>query len=795
MKITIFKSITNTDTPHYVTPQSIIKRIKEEKDVDLVHAIRGEQNKDRRNDIKRKLPAICWSGTFTNRSDAALIDHSGLICLDFDNYDCVEDLEADKENFSNNPFVYSVFMSPSGNGLKVVLKIPNVAANHRSHFKALQVYFDNEHFDDKCINESRVCYSSCDADIYVNEDSKIFTEFYDDIEIGNKDKPILFEYNENMITDNLIKWWSNKFDMNEGGRNNNLHILASSLNRYGVSRTTAEQICKSQANGLPEVEIKALVKSAYGRTNEYSTQFFEAKKPTDTIKHMTLKGDDSGTIAKRIADENSISIEAATQAVAQVQENNPIEVFWETTEKGSIKIMSYKYKTYLKGLGIYKYYAVDSQTFVFVIRSQSKIFDISEELVKDLVLQDQDKQGNSKVWDHLASHPRYFKEDYLSMLDNCDASFIEDDKDTAYLYFDNTAVKVTKDKVEPVEYSNLDGNIWGKHCLDREYIQTKSIDNDFKTLVWNISGHNSQKLKSIESTIGFLLHSYKTSARNRAVILNDEMISENPNGGTGKGLFINAIACMKRIATIDGKNFASDKSFAYQTVQVDTQVLCLDDIKKNFNFESLFSIITEGITLEKKNKDAIKLPIEKSPKLLISTNYAVKGEGNSFERRKWELEFAQYYNAERTPLVEFGRMLFDDWDADEWHKFDNYMISCLQLYLTNGLIEAQFNNLDTRKFIAGSSFDFHEWMTDKEMNRFDFNERHNKKDKYEQFLEDYPDYKRDLSARRFNQWVQSYARHLKIDYVNGSSNGKRWHAIVEKGADVHTSKKTSDTPF
>ena len=793
MKITIFKSITNTDTPHEVTPQSIIKRIKEEKDIDLVHAIRGEQDKDRRNEIKRKLPAICWSGTFTNRSDAALKDHSGLICLDFDNYDCVEDLDADKYFFSNNPFVYAAFMSPSGNGLKVVVKIPSVAANHRSHFKALQVYFNNEHFDNSCINESRVCYSSCDTDIYVNESSKVFTKFFDDIEIGNKDKPILFEYNESMITDNLVKWWTGKFDMNEGGRNNNLHILASALNRYGVSRTTSEQICRMEANGLPQDEINQLVRSAYKRTAENSTQFFEAKQPTDTIKHMTVKGDDLDTIAEKISKDNNISLETALEAVKQVQEKNPIEVFWETTQRG-IKIVSNKYKAYLIGLGIYKYYAVDSQTFVFVRRSQSKIFDISEELIKDIVLSDQDTKGNSDIWNHLANNPRYFKEDYLSMLDNCDASFIEDDKDTAYLYFDNTAVKVTKNTVEPIEYSNLDGNIWGKHCLDREYKETQSIANDFKTLIWNISGQSNQKRQSIESTIGFLLHSYKTSARNRAVILNDEMISENPNGGTGKGLFINAIACMKRIATIDGKNFASDKSFAYQTVQVDTQVLCLDDIKKNFNFESLFSIITEGITLEKKNKDAIKLPIAKSPKLLISTNYAVKGEGNSFERRKWELEFAQYYNSERTPIDEFGRMLFDDWPADEWHKFDNYMISCLQLYLNHGLIEAQFNNLETRKFIAGSTFDFHEWMTDKEMKNFEFNYRQNKKEIYEQFLEDYPDYKRDLSAKKFNQWVESYARHLKIDYVKGSSNGKRWHAIVEKGAELKI-KKPVDTPF
>ena len=255
------------------------------------------------------------------------------------------------------------------------------------------------------------------------------------------------------------------------------------------------------------------------------------------------------------------------------------------------------------------------------------------------------------------------------------------------------------------------------------------------------------------------------------------MISENPNGGTGKGIFINAIGHMKRVATIDGKNFSPDKSFAYQTVQVDTQVLCLDDIKKNFNFEALFSIITEGITLEKKNKDAIKLPITKSPKLLIATNYAVKGEGNSFERRKFELEFAQYYTGRHTPLQEFGRMLFDDWDKEEWHRFDNYMIKCLQIYLREGLIECEFNNLQTRKFIADTDHSFYEYAIDNEEMNLPLDVRINKKEKYEDFCDAYPDFKKYLSAKRFNKWVESYANFLGHEYLSGSSNGERWHMI------------------
>ena len=49
------------------------------------------------------------------------------------------------------------------------------------------------------------------------------------------------------------------------------------------------------------------------------------------------------------------------------------------------------------------------------------------------------------------------------------------------------------------------------------------------------------------------------------------------------------------------------------------------------------AVVTEGLTLEKKNKDAIKIPFSKSPKVAITTNYAIKGKGSSFERRKWEL--------------------------------------------------------------------------------------------------------------------------------------------------------------
>ena len=36
-------------------------------------------------ELKKQLPAVMWSGTFTERKNAALVKHSGLLCADLDN--------------------------------------------------------------------------------------------------------------------------------------------------------------------------------------------------------------------------------------------------------------------------------------------------------------------------------------------------------------------------------------------------------------------------------------------------------------------------------------------------------------------------------------------------------------------------------------------------------------------------------------------------------------------------------------------------------------------------------------
>ena len=105
--VTIFQNIRDTDTPFFRDVHLILERIKDGAGATkgLVQKIRLEKRKPERNELKKQLPAICFSGTFNKRSDASIVNHSGLICLDFDGYEKQKELLQDKETISKNKYV------------------------------------------------------------------------------------------------------------------------------------------------------------------------------------------------------------------------------------------------------------------------------------------------------------------------------------------------------------------------------------------------------------------------------------------------------------------------------------------------------------------------------------------------------------------------------------------------------------------------------------------------------------------------------------------------------------------
>lgn len=790
--ITIFKNIRETSTPFYRNIDVVLNRIKEGASKELVKKIRQEKDKTHRNEIKKDLPAVCFSGTFNKRNDSSLVEHSGFICLDFDGYKKQKILLGDKESLTKDKYVYSVFISPSGNGLKVLVKIPEDPDNHVNYFNSLEKHFNSQYFDKTCKNLSRVCYESYDPLLFINPTSSVW-EVIEDMEytevIAHRDPPTIPITDENKIVEILIKWWEKKYPMVEGQRNQNVFVLAMAFNDYGINKSLASYVLnRFESSSFKLTEIQRTIESAYSHTQNFGTKYYEDEERVNVIKSKLRRGVTKKEIRNQL-EETSLDDKTIEAVLNKVEEENSLKQFWTKNDKGVIKIVHILFKHFLEDHGFYKYCPEGSKNYVFVRVTNNLIDHTSEKEIKDFILDHLLNLDDTSIYNYFADNTRLFREEFLTLLSTIDIYFIADTKDASYLYYKNCAVQVTHNEIKPIDYLDLGGYVWKDHIINRNFKLCDVNDCDYKTFVRNVCGGDTERMLSMESTIGFMLHGHKNLSYCPAVILNDEVISDNPEGGTGKGIFMNALAQMKKVVTIDGKSFAFERSFAYQLVSADTQILVFDDVKKHFDFERLFSVVTEGLTLEKKNKDAIKIPFNKSPKIAITTNYAIKGAGNSFARRKWELELHQHYNKSFTPLDDFGKLMFGEWDDDEWCSFDNYMIKCLQNYLEGGLHKSKFVNLQVRQLSAETSHDFIEWcglIKGSQPNpALTVDTKNYKHNLYLEFIEEYPDYgpkaKMTISRTRFYKWLVSYAMFKEgIAPEEGRDAQGRWLRIRSK---------------
>lgn len=176
--ITVFKDYAST-APIYRSLGAVLSRIKGETTntskvkVDEIRRLVSIGDKKAADAIKSTLPCICFSGRFLQRNDKSLIQHSGLLILDFDKIQDPEDFR--DEIFSQNDFVVAAFLSPSGNGVKVLCKIPPDKDRHRGFFTAISKRFQG--IDPSGVNESRICFDSYDPDIRIRDNPTEFTDF------------------------------------------------------------------------------------------------------------------------------------------------------------------------------------------------------------------------------------------------------------------------------------------------------------------------------------------------------------------------------------------------------------------------------------------------------------------------------------------------------------------------------------------------------------------------------------------------------------------------------------------
>lgn len=241
--ITVYRDVKTIDEPHYVRLELVLNRIKSDYYRNKIGDIRTAQDTIIKRNLKASLPSVLFSGVFEKRTDKGIKQHSGLVVLDFDH---IENIQGFKEAVCKDEFTFAAFISPSGDGLKVLVRIPADSKYHEKHYMALMKKYPQ--LDPTSRNISRVCYISHDPKIYINHNAKVFTDKVDKVTnqtVKEIVSTIDTDYSSAQIACDLIR---NSID---GNKHHNL-IKASRLMGGFISGGIVEEY---EAVRLLELEI------------------------------------------------------------------------------------------------------------------------------------------------------------------------------------------------------------------------------------------------------------------------------------------------------------------------------------------------------------------------------------------------------------------------------------------------------------------------------------------------------------------------------------------------------------
>lgn len=425
----------------------------------------------------------------------------------------------------------------------------------------------------------------------------------------------------------------------------------------------------------------------------------------------------------------------------------------------------------------------------------------------------------------------YLGPDSLSNLDYFQVEFEEANRCYQKIYFKNVFWRISSNGVEEFPLSNIDKSIWAEMIndfnpvkigspmvnlqkIDDKWISETKNPDEFKQYIngfaidWSDDAHNCDYLNFLYRTsnfswekcikednrdrdeifeteqhfisklsaIGYLLHEYFDAACPKAVVSMDGKNSEvgASNGGTGKSIFGDAIGMVIPQTIIGGKaKKIEEDPFWAEEVNEKTRNVFIDDARANIDFEFFFPNITGRFVVNRKGKSKFTILKARTPKMYFSTNHSVNGEGGSFRRRQFLIAFSDYYNEHHSPIDDFGKRFFDDWDNDQWNLFYNLMANCLHIYFQFGLIDPPMERLEARRIrqYIGEVFlywadEYFGWDDEKERFLYDserepdipkrYNEDIARKVIYDNFLENNPKQRAYSTPTNFKKKFKMY---------------------------------------
>lgn len=294
---------------------------------------------------------------------------------------------------------------------------------------------------------------------------------------------------------------------------------------------------------------------------------------------------------------------------------------------------------------------------------------------------------------------------------------MEDRNDEVYLPFNNKIVHITPDSINAIDYKDMsDRNnlIWESQkrshniSIEEEKMVVmeglfsqfcrKSTSSKFKPLNevsnWKEAfQENDDVMKSLMTSYGYMISHFNNPSKPVAPIYMDgdsEIGMEN--GRNGKSLVMLSLKYWKETISSSGKDFNPNQLGNWGNVTLDTKFICINDIRSDFNFESLYDRLSDDFEVRPLYSNKFVIPSDMKPKIGITSNYPIVTKGGSGRHRVHTTPFSSYWltcieNGENpSDKNNLGKMLFKyDFTHHDWNQFYNFGFLCVQSHLQNGL--------------------------------------------------------------------------------------------------------------
>ena len=299
MQSTIFKNFIEVVEQQPIT--SILANIKNGKYKNGITYLRkslAENKTDAYDKGKKSLLAFTPSATFIGGRKLEFIkDYTGVLILDIDKLS-PEQLKQTSFKANQCEYTFASFISPSGNGLKILVKVNTDKALHKEAFLKVQAYYEtllNLQIDKSGKDVTRLCFFSYDSELYLNEAATVFV-IANEVKQSQEEtftttttiatQPINdFE----VVYQHCIKFTEKKVQYTSGSRNNFVHQLACNLNRKAVPLQVALGYILADYN-FDEKEVTQAINSAYGNLSEYGKSNAISKNEKSSIA-INAKGE------------------------------------------------------------------------------------------------------------------------------------------------------------------------------------------------------------------------------------------------------------------------------------------------------------------------------------------------------------------------------------------------------------------------------------------------------------------------------------------------------------------------